>query len=164
MSEDRRDVFADVLAHLVAAVSLLEKTPQAKKAAPSDKMFDQMMEDYHGSIERGRTHLSRSDAAPETPDEVAALREQVEDLRSTMEAWFELAKKTEEAVTPVLMDGLRMYLRRSRNGGMPTKIADAAEAVLEDYCRLYVGKALVPVLRGLAPAPDEPAGKPVPGM
>jgi hypothetical protein len=54
MSE-RRDVLVDVLAHLVAAVSLLERG--GKKAAPSDKMYRQMLKDYHASIERGRAFL-----------------------------------------------------------------------------------------------------------
>jgi hypothetical protein len=58
---------------------------------------------------------------------------------------------------------LKAYLRRSQNGGMPAKLANSVEAVLEDYCRLYVGKALLPVIRGLAPAPDDPAAK-APGM
>lgn len=44
----------DLLAHLVAAVSLLKRTPKAKKAAPSNRMFDQMLADYEASIKRGR--------------------------------------------------------------------------------------------------------------
>ncbi|WP_316196657.1 hypothetical protein [Bradyrhizobium sp. SZCCHNS3053] len=81
---------------------------------------------------------------------VDLLREMIADLRSTMSAWFDLANKTEEAVTPILMDGLKGYLRVSQNGGMPSKLANNVEAVLQDFCRLYVGKALVPVLRGIA--------------
>ncbi len=48
MAEARQDV----LAHLVAATSLLERG--GKQAAPSDKMFAQMIADYNASIERGR--------------------------------------------------------------------------------------------------------------
>lgn len=83
------------------------------------------------------------------------LADQVEQLKSTVESWFTLASRTTEEVTPILMDGLRMYLRRSRSGGMPAKLADGVEAVLEDYCRLYVGAALVPVLRGISEQVDE---------
>jgi len=41
--------------HLAAAISLLEHG--GKKAAPSDKMFDQMLKDYHGSLEMARAAL-----------------------------------------------------------------------------------------------------------
>ena len=46
----------DVTAHLVAAVSLLERG--GKKAAPSNKMFDQMIVDYKNCIERSRAALN----------------------------------------------------------------------------------------------------------
>ena len=49
------DALSDVLSSLVAAVSLLERG--GKKAAPSDKMFVQMLKDYSASIERGRAVL-----------------------------------------------------------------------------------------------------------
>lgn len=79
-----------------------------------------------------------------------AAKEEAADARSTLSAWFDLATKTEEAVTPILLDGLKGYLRTSKSGGMPADRADAAYDVLEDFCRLYVGRELVPVLRGLA--------------
>jgi hypothetical protein len=48
----------DAGAHLVAAVSLLERGGKAaKKAAPSDKMFDQMVRDYKASAARVRKAL-----------------------------------------------------------------------------------------------------------
>ena len=46
-----------VAASLAAAISLLERTPQAKKAAPSDKMFAQMIVDYKKALETGRGAL-----------------------------------------------------------------------------------------------------------
>jgi hypothetical protein len=46
----------DTAASLAAAISLLEKG--GKKAAPSNKMFDQMMADYRYSLERTRTTLA----------------------------------------------------------------------------------------------------------
>lgn len=45
----------DALSSLTAAVSLLERG--GKKAAPSDKMFTQMLIDYNGAIERARNVL-----------------------------------------------------------------------------------------------------------
>lgn len=50
----------DVAASLVAAVSLLERG--GKKAAPSNKMFDQMIVDYKNSIERARTLIAKHKA------------------------------------------------------------------------------------------------------
>ena len=52
----------DVLASLAAAISLLERG--GKKAAPSDKMFEQMLIDYRASLERGRTAALASREAP----------------------------------------------------------------------------------------------------
>ena len=52
-------VLKDVTAHLVAAHSLLTRTADfgGKKAAPSNKMFDQMLIDYEASANRGRAAL-----------------------------------------------------------------------------------------------------------
>lgn len=48
------DVLLHVTAHLLAAISLLERTPKAKKAAPSDTMFNMMLDDYRKSAELGK--------------------------------------------------------------------------------------------------------------
>ncbi len=50
--EKLRAALIDTLASLVASVDLLERG--GKKAAPSNKMFEQMLVDYKNSIERGR--------------------------------------------------------------------------------------------------------------
>lgn len=48
----------DVGASLTAAISLLERGGKAaKKAAPSDRMFDQMLKDYSASLERALAAL-----------------------------------------------------------------------------------------------------------
>ena len=58
-----REVVIDVAAHLAAAISLLERGGKgAKKAAPSNKMFDQMLVDYRSSLNRARAALA---AAPD---------------------------------------------------------------------------------------------------
>lgn len=49
----------DVTAALVAATSLLSRSP--KTAAPSDKMFDQMLIDYAGAVDRARADLGRAE-------------------------------------------------------------------------------------------------------
>lgn len=100
--------------------------------------------------------LPAGDAAATQAAEVAQLKETVEDLQSTMDAWFDLSEKTEEEITPILIDGLKGYLRTAKNGGMSTKAAATAEAILTNYCRLYAGQALLPVLRGLASSLAEP--------
>lgn len=56
------ELLVDVMSSLAAAISLLERGGKhAKKAAPSDKMFDQMLVDYRGSLERGRSALAGKD-------------------------------------------------------------------------------------------------------
>lgn len=52
-----REAFMNVLASLVAAVSLLERGGQ--KAAPSDSMFRAMLQDYNKAIEQGRAALAQ---------------------------------------------------------------------------------------------------------
>lgn len=52
-----REGLKDVLASLVATVSLLGRIPNARLAAPSNKMFEQMMLDYEATIERARARL-----------------------------------------------------------------------------------------------------------
>ena len=49
------DVLIGALASLAAAISLLERMPKAKKAAPSDKMFEQMLTAYRNALEAGRS-------------------------------------------------------------------------------------------------------------
>lgn len=57
MSPKDYDIMVDVMASLAATISLLERTPPSRKAAPSATMFNQMMDDYRASLERARTHL-----------------------------------------------------------------------------------------------------------
>jgi hypothetical protein len=54
-NERLREALIDTTASLVASVSLLERG--GKKAAPSDKMFAQMLVDYKNSIDRARAAL-----------------------------------------------------------------------------------------------------------
>lgn len=53
-----RETFVRVLASLAAAISILERTPKAKKAVASDKMFDTMLDDYRKALEAGRAALT----------------------------------------------------------------------------------------------------------
>jgi len=55
--EKTRDPFVAVTASLAAAISLLERTPGAARAAPSNMMFDQMLADYRRSLEAARKAL-----------------------------------------------------------------------------------------------------------
>lgn len=57
-----REAFVRVLASLAAAISILERTPKAKRAVASDKMFDQMLDDYRKALEAGRSALTAPDA------------------------------------------------------------------------------------------------------
>lgn len=50
------EALKDTLAHLVAATSLLERG--GKEGAPSDRMFNTMVDDYNKSIERARAVLN----------------------------------------------------------------------------------------------------------
>jgi hypothetical protein len=59
-----RDPMIAAIASLAAAISLLERTPKAKKAAPSDKMFDQMLADYRKALANARAALSLTRPEP----------------------------------------------------------------------------------------------------
>jgi hypothetical protein len=54
-----REAALDALAGLVAAHSLLERG--GKKAAPSNKMFEQMLCDYGAAITRARAALGEKE-------------------------------------------------------------------------------------------------------
>jgi hypothetical protein len=53
---EEREVLVRVMASLAAAISLLERG--GKKAAPSDKMFALMLDDYRKSLEVARAYLA----------------------------------------------------------------------------------------------------------
>lgn len=53
-----RDPIVHAVASLAAAISLLEKTPQARKGAPSNRMFNTMLDDYRKALQRARTVLA----------------------------------------------------------------------------------------------------------
>ena len=87
----------DVLASLAAAISLLERG--GKKAAPSDKMFEQMLIDYRASLERGRTAALASREAPPacqqeavTESDLAAARAEIERLTKERDLSKELLR------------------------------------------------------------------------
>ena len=63
-----REVFVRVLASLAAAISILERTPKAKKAVASDKMFDTMLNDYRKALEIGRAALTAPGATTKSDD------------------------------------------------------------------------------------------------
>lgn len=63
-----REAFIGVIASLAAAISLLERIPNAKKAAPSDMMFEQMLTDYRRALEAGRSVIK---GEPQTPEDCA---------------------------------------------------------------------------------------------
>ena len=70
-----REVCIDVVAHLAAAISLLEAGGKAaKKAAPSDKMFYQMLRDYKRSLNKARAALTPSATISEPMEPVAYMR------------------------------------------------------------------------------------------
>ncbi len=56
-----REAAIDCAASLAAAISLLERSP--KTAAPSNKMFDQMLADYRAALTRARNALEGRDRA-----------------------------------------------------------------------------------------------------
>ena len=64
-------IAVDLAAHLAAAISLLKNGGKAaKKAAASDKMFDQMVRDYEACLERARARLAALRTPPAVePDE-----------------------------------------------------------------------------------------------
>ena len=80
--ETGRDAFVAALASLAAAISLLERTPRSKKAAASDKMFDQMIVDYKKALEEGRAALS---ASPVAQEPVATKKVYIKPLRTIVE-------------------------------------------------------------------------------
>lgn len=57
--ERMREPLIDVLVHLIGAHSLLSRL--SKKAAPSNKMFDQMLVNYERNIKRGRAAITELD-------------------------------------------------------------------------------------------------------
>lgn len=67
--------------------------------------------------------------------------------RDTLSAWFDLAKKAEDAGANILRDSLETWLRRAVNGGMPSQHAQIVREVMDEVARLYLWNALVPVLR-----------------
>lgn len=55
-----RDDVIGVVASLAATISVIERTPQARKAAMSDKAFGIMLDDYTKALAKGRAMLSAS--------------------------------------------------------------------------------------------------------
>lgn len=62
VKREGRRALVHAVASLAAAISLLERTPNAKKAAPSDRMFDQMLKDYRKALEEARAVLNNPGA------------------------------------------------------------------------------------------------------
>lgn len=55
-----RDDAIAVVASLAATISIIERTPKARKAAMSDKAFGIMLDDYTKALAKGRATLSAS--------------------------------------------------------------------------------------------------------
>lgn len=126
------------------------------KAREWDAMCDVWVEQGRAIDPDGITSeteaILRKNLHKEAAEQIERLAEDYEMINSIMSSFFNLAKKLEVEIEPVLMDGIRGYLRTSTNGGMDQELADSVEAVLADYIRLYASKDLIPVLRGIAEA------------
>ena len=72
------------------------------------------------------------------------------DLEDTIRNWFDLKKRGREELVPIFNDAVAGYLRRSRSGGMPSKLSNQVEAVTQDFARLYLMDVMWPFLRKLA--------------
>jgi hypothetical protein len=76
---DYKEIALDLLAHLTAATSLLERG--GKKAAPSNAMFNIMLNDYKTSCERGREALREPDTDRGAWSDVEDATKWVDELR-----------------------------------------------------------------------------------
>jgi hypothetical protein len=56
-NEKLREALVRVSAALAAAISLLDRTPQARQAAPSDTIFQIMLADYSTALDHARKLL-----------------------------------------------------------------------------------------------------------
>lgn len=56
--EKLTDALVAVTRSLIAAISVIEHTPESKKAFASDKMFNQAMRDYKKAADASRAVLS----------------------------------------------------------------------------------------------------------
>ena len=96
-----REALTHTAAHLVAAISLLERGGKAaKKAAPSDKMFDEMLKDYRAAVDNARAALA---AAPQPA--VDPLREA---LRACVNMLLDLVEESGRSVDYGEEDPFRM--------------------------------------------------------
>lgn len=68
-----KEAFTQVLASLAAAISILERTPQAKKAVASDTMFDISLNDYRKALETGRAALATLQPSGERREAIARI-------------------------------------------------------------------------------------------
>lgn len=82
--------------------------------------------------------------------EVARLKAQIADERSTLKAWFDVKSMAQAQLEPVFIDCMKGYLRTSRCGGMPQEESDLVEAQLENFARLYLVDAVWPMLLRIA--------------
>jgi hypothetical protein len=107
--------------------------------------------------------LAALDAALAEPDAIAkaveAEKHRAEVAISTLSYWFNLSEKAESEGASVLNDALETYLRRSINGGMPEEHEKIVRKVVDDAARIYLWKALVPVIRGIAATTAQPDAK-----
>ena len=55
---NERTIIIKLAAALSASISLLERTPQARKSAASNKMFNIMISDYKLELDAARSYLS----------------------------------------------------------------------------------------------------------
>ncbi len=118
----------DVATSLAAAISLLERGGKsAKKAAASDKMFDQMLADYRASLERARTALASRE--PPTAQEAVAWR-----CKDYADGWVLYGNKRQaecyQPLTGCLMEALYTHPPQPSE-----TVAEAATHAL-DACRI----------------------------
>ncbi|MFC5423692.1 hypothetical protein ACFPOB_29600 [Bosea eneae] len=132
---------------LGAAISLLERTPKAKKAAPSDRMFGQMLRDYRKALDEARAALSSP--ASSSPAEAEALPAGVEAVRAVSnngKRWRIVPVDGDWEMQPVghITAGQAERLCKAIeaalvDGGQPVPDRDGADGT-ERLCRALYGR------------------------
>ena len=180
-----REAFVRVLASLAAAISILERTPKAKKAVASDKMFDTMLDDYRKALEAGRQALTAPGATTKSDggDLPANLAEIIE---TELTAWRGVngGGFTTHAAALGISCAIRSAVFRANNtesdgghGGQPYASTDAVEGASapnatsgkqEGRTGIEVGASQTPgssmssgqsapIVAGQAPGPSDPS-------
>jgi hypothetical protein len=122
---------------------------RAASAEERDRLRDDLLNEIAVWAYKGPTLAPLLDRITAAEARAKEAREEAADAVSQLDTWFNTKARADTDLGPAFKEALGGFLRTSRCGGMPTKLSDQIEAVLNRFIDLNAGLIVAPIIEAI---------------